>query len=77
MRRALLRCPELIAVECWIEPGQIRIGILIPNPRQLPGDTLTLYDTTSQPPTAYPVSLTGETSETTYRVTLLRHGPPI
>lgn len=87
MRRVeLLRCPELLAVECWISDTEIKIGILIPNPRQpppfTPEHTITLYDTSIQPPTPYPVLCDGRprpsATEPTYRVTLPRnHGSPL
>jgi hypothetical protein len=81
MRIELLRCPELLAVECWIAEAEIKVGILIPNPRQPPRPgALTLYDASTQPPTPYPATLPPDLNltETTYRVTLPRnHGSPL
>ena len=86
MRIALLRCPELLAVECWVSDTEIKIGILIPNPRQPPpftGDLpspITLYDTSTQPPTPYPVLCDGRprpsATEPSYRITLPRSPAP-
>ena len=57
MRRELLRCFELLAVECRVMPTEIHVGILAPNPTAPPDHTATLYDTTTEPPTPYPVTL--------------------
>lgn len=58
MRLELLRCPELLAVECWVAEAEIKVGILAPNPRQPPAPgSATLYDASTTPPTPYPVTL--------------------
>lgn len=53
----LLRCFELLAVECQVTSVEIRVGILLPNPTAPPDAAVTLYDTTTEPPTPYPVTL--------------------
>jgi hypothetical protein len=79
MRLELLRCPELIAVECWVAETEINVGILTPNPRQPPvvspgvSPEITLYDTSTTPPTPYSVSLPAIPADRpSYRITLPR-----
>lgn len=44
----LLRCPQLIAVGCRVTDGEIYAAILVSNPRDLPAETVTLIDPSTQ-----------------------------